>query len=168
RRARTGPSGELVPLDEQDRSLWDREEIAEGVALLSATLPHGKVGTYQLQAAVAAVHDEAPTAGATDWAQILELYGVLRRLSDNPMVTLNHTIALAMVQGPKRGLEELDRLAKDERIAGHYRLDAVRGHLLERAGEREAALVHFARAAEHTTSVAERDYLLTHAARLRG
>ena len=168
RDARTGPGGELVPLDEQDRARWDREEIAEGVALITATLPHGRVGPYQLQAAIAAVHDEAPTAAETDWLQILELYGVLRRLSDNPMVTLNHTIALAMVHGPKRGLEELDRLARDERIAGHYRLDAVRGHLLERAGDVEGALVHFARAAEHTTSLAERNYLLTHAAQLRG
>ncbi len=118
RAARTGPSGELIPLDQQDRTLWDRGAIAEGVALLTATLPRGSVGPYQLQAAIAAVHDEAASAEDTDWAQILGLYGLLQRMSDNPMVTLNHAIAMAMVHGPAAGLERLDALAEDPRIEG--------------------------------------------------
>jgi RNA polymerase sigma factor (sigma-70 family) len=165
RTARTGPGGELIPLDEQDRSRWDAAAIAEGVALISATLPRGAVGAYQLQAAIAAVHDEAASAEATDWPQILALYGVLLQMSDNPMVALNHAIAVAMVQGPAAGLARLDALAGDERLAGHHRLDAVRAHLLERAGDREAAREHYRRAAEHTTSAPERDYLLMKAAR---
>jgi RNA polymerase sigma factor (sigma-70 family) len=165
--ARTGPSGELVPLDEQDRALWDREAIAEGVALLSATLPRGSIGPYQLQAAVAAVHDEAPTVQDTDWAEILALYGLLQRMTDNPMVNLNHAIATAMVHGAAAGLERLDTLASDPRLDGRHRLDAVRGHLLERAGVRDGAVALFQRAAERTTSLAERSYLLTRAARLR-
>jgi RNA polymerase sigma factor (sigma-70 family) len=165
--ARTGPAGELVPLDEQDRRLWDRGAIAEGVALISETLPRGAVGPYQLQAAIAAVHDEAATAADTDWAEILGLYGLLQRMSDNPMVTLNHAIALAMVHGPPAGLERLDAIAADPRIAGHHRLDAVRGHLLERSGDRDGAVACFQRAADRTTSLPERDYLLTRGARLR-
>jgi len=165
--ARTGPAGELVPLDEQDRTLWDRGAIAEGVALISETLPRGAVGPYQLQAAIAAVHDEAATAEDTDWAEILGLYGLLQRMSDNPMVTLNHAIALAMVHGPPAGLERLDAIAADPRIAGHHRLDAVRAHLLERAGDRDGAVACFERAADRTTSLPERNYLLTRAARLR-
>jgi RNA polymerase sigma factor (sigma-70 family) len=167
RAARTGPAGELIPLDEQDRTLWDQTAISEGVALISASLSRGLVGPYQLQAAVAAVHDEAKSADATDWAQILALYGVLERISDNPMVTLNLAIAAAMVHGPAAGLERLDALAADPRLAGHHRLDAVRAHLLERAGDVEAAIGYFCRAAERTSSVAERNYLLTQAARLR-
>ncbi len=167
RLARTGPAGEIVPLDEQDRTLWDRGAIAEGVALISETLPRGAVGPHQLQAAIAAVHDEAATAAETDWAQILGLYGLLQRMSDNPMVTLNHAIAVAMVHGPSAGLERLDAIAADPRVAGHHRLDAVRAHLLERAGDRDGAVACFQRAAERTTSLAERNYLLTHAARLR-
>jgi RNA polymerase sigma factor (sigma-70 family) len=166
RAARTGPSGELIPLDQQDRTLWDKGAIAEGVALLTATLPRGAVGPYQLQAAIAAVHDEAASTEDTDWPQILGLYGLLQQMSDNPMVTLNHAIATAMVHGPAAGLERLDVLAKDPRLAGNHRLDAVRAHLLERAGDREGAIVHYRRAAERTTSVSERNYLLTHAARL--
>jgi RNA polymerase sigma factor (sigma-70 family) len=166
RAARTGPAGELIPLDQQDRTLWDRGAIAEGVALLGATLSRGAVGPYQLQAAIAAVHDEAPSAEETDWSEILALYGLLQRMSDNPMVALNEAIALAMVHGPAKGLERLDALASDPRLAGHHRLDAVRGHLLERAGDRAGAARCFARAAARTTSLAERDYLLTQAARL--
>ena len=166
RAARTGPAGELVPLDQQDRTIWDKGAITEGVALITATLSRGSVGPYQLQAAIAAVHDEAASAEDTDWAEILGLYGLLQRMSDNPMVTLNHAIAMAMVHGPAAGLERLDALARDPRIAGHHRLDAVRAHLLERAGDREAAIAHYRRAAERTTSTAERSYLLTHAARL--
>jgi predicted RNA polymerase sigma factor len=166
RAARTGPSGELVPLDEQDRALWDREAIAQGVALVTEVLPRGKVGPYQLQAAIAAVHDEAARAEDTDWAEILGLYGVLMRMSDNPMVALNHAIAFAMVHGPAAGLERVDALARDPRLADNHRLDAVRAHLLERCGDREGAVVHYRRAADRTTSTAERNYLLTHAARL--
>src|SRR5262249_11505271 len=140
RAARTGPDGELIPLAEQDRTLWDREAISEGVALISDTLSRGSIGTYQLQAAIAAVHDEAARAEDTDWPQILALYGLLKRMSDNPMVTLNHAIAAAMVHGPASGLKLLEALDADERLAGHYRLDAVRAHLHEMAGGAGAAL----------------------------
>ncbi len=167
RAARTGSAGELVPLDEQDRSRWDRASIDEGVALVSAALPRGAVGPYQLQAAIAALHDEAPSAEETDWPQILALYTLLLQMSDNPMVALNHAIALAMVEGPAAGLKRLDGLAADKRLEGHHRLDAVRAHLLERAGEPERAMAHYARAAARTASVSERDYLLLRAARLR-
>jgi RNA polymerase sigma factor (sigma-70 family) len=165
RPARTGPGGELVPLAEQDRSRWDRALVAEGVALLSAALPKGAVGEYQLQAAIAAVHDEAPTAEDTDWPQILALYGLLERMTDNPMVTLNRAVAAAMVDGPAAGLALLEGL--EAQLAGHHRLDAVRGHLLEMAGERDAAIARFRTAAGRTTSVAERDYLTMRAAKLR-
>jgi len=168
RAARTGPAGELIPLDEQDRGLWDRHAIAEGVALVTAALSRGSIGEYQLQAAIAAVHDEAARVEETDWPQILALYGVLMRMSGNPMVALNHAIATAMVDGPAAGLELLEALDADERLAGHHRLDAVRAHLLERAGEREAAIAHFRRAANRTTSLPERNYLLIQAARLTG
>jgi RNA polymerase sigma factor (sigma-70 family) len=164
--ARTGPGGELIPLDEQDRTLWDGRAIAEGVTLVSAALRQGSVGEYQLQAAIAAVHDEAPRAEDTDWPQILALYGVLKRMSDNPMVALNHAIAAAMVHGPTAGLELLAPLDADERLRGHHRLDAVRAHLLERAGDRAAAVSLYRAAAEKTTSVAERNYLMMRAARL--
>jgi len=165
RTARTGPMGELIPLDEQDRSRWDRYLIAEGVTLVSEALSGGP-GWYAVQAAIAAVHDEAPGAEDTDWPQILALYDVLKGISDNPMVALNHAIAVAMVHGPSTGLELLDALDRDRRMAGHYRLDAVRGHLLERAGDRAGALVHYRAAAERTASLPERNYLLTKAARL--
>jgi RNA polymerase sigma factor (sigma-70 family) len=166
RAARTGPNGELIPLDEQDRSRWNRELIAEGTALISKTLPAGAIGPYQIQAAVAAVHDEAARVEDTDWPQILALYGVLKRMSDNPMVALNHAIAAAMVQGPAAGLELLKGLDDDDRMSGHYRLDAVRGHLFEKAGDHERAIAHYRAAAERTTSIPERDYLTTKAARL--
>jgi RNA polymerase sigma factor (sigma-70 family) len=166
RPARTGPSGEIIPLDEQDRTLWDQQLIAEGVALISETLPKGEVGAYQLQAAIAALHDEAPRVEDTDWPQILALYNVLRGMSDNPMVELSYAIAAAMVHGPAAGLELLDTLEKDARIAGHYRLDGVRAHLLEKAGKRAEAIVYFRRAAERTMSIPERNYLMTKAARL--
>lgn len=166
RAARTGPAGELIPLDEQDRSLWNHAMIEEGVALVSSALPRGAVGPYQLQAAIAAVHDEAPRHEDTDWRQIAALYEVLLRLADNPMVALGHAIAVAMVEGPAAGLELLDALSGDARIAGHYRLDAARAHLLERAGDRERAIGLFRAAAERTMSVPERNYLLMKAARL--
>jgi RNA polymerase sigma factor (sigma-70 family) len=164
RPARTGPGGELVPLAEQDRSRWDRALIAEGVALVSAALPRGAVGEYQLQAAIAAVHDEAESADDTDWPQILALYGLLERMTGNPIVALNRAVAAAMVEGPAAGLALLEAL--DERLAGHHRLDAVRAHLLEMDGDREAAIAHYRTAAGRTTSLAERQYLLTRAARL--
>jgi RNA polymerase sigma factor (sigma-70 family) len=166
RAARTGPTGELIPLDEQDRTLWDGAAIAEGVALVSETLSRGAIGSYQLQAAIAALHDEAPRVEDTDWPQILALYGLLERMSDNPMVTLNRAIAAAMVHGPKAGLELLKAIDADERLAGHHRLDAVRGHFFEMAGDHEAAIAHYRTAASKTSSIPERDYLITKAARL--
>ncbi|MCU1258765.1 MAG: polymerase sigma-70 factor, subfamily protein [Bryobacterales bacterium] len=166
RLARTSDGGELIPLTQQDRALWDRQQIAEGVALLSATLPKGSVGPYQLQAAIAAVHDETARAEDTDWPQILALYDLLKRMSDNPMVTLNHAIAAAMVHGATKGLELLDALKGDARLADHHRLDAVRAHLLELAGDREGAIRHYRAAAGKTGSLPERNYLLTQAARL--
>jgi len=168
RAARTGPNGELVPLDEQDRSLWNRSLIDEGVALVSRALSGGAVGSYQLQAAIAAVHDTASSTEATDWSEILALYGLLERMADNPMVSLNRAIAAAMVDGPAVGLELLRMLDGDSRIAGHYRLDAVRGHLYEKSGNRERAIAHYRAAAERTASIPERNYLLTKAARLSG
>jgi RNA polymerase sigma factor (sigma-70 family) len=166
RAARTGASGELIPLDEQDRTLWDKQLIAEGVALVTDALSKGAVGAYQLQAAIAAVHDESARAEDTDWPQILALYDLLRRMADNPMVSLNRAIAAAMVHGPATGLELIDALDADARLRGHYRLDAVRGHLYERSGDRARAVAHYRAAAERTTSLPERDYLTTKAARL--
>ncbi|HET9626781.1 MAG TPA: DUF6596 domain-containing protein [Kofleriaceae bacterium] len=166
RPARTGPAGELIPLDEQDRGAWDRAAIAEGVALISDALPRGAVGAYQLQAAIAAVHDEAARADATDWPQIVALYEVLLRLADNPMVRLNHAVAVAMVRGPAAGLALLAALDDDPRIAGHYRLAAVRGHLHERAGDLAAAIASYRTAASRTTSVPERNFLIDRIARV--
>jgi RNA polymerase sigma factor (sigma-70 family) len=163
RSARTGPGGELIPLDEQDRALWDRQAIAEGVAVASAALSKGAMGEYQVQAAIAAVHDEAPRAEDTDWGQIAALYGILMRLSDNPMITLNHAIARAMVDGPEAGLALLVPLENDPRLTGNHRLDAVRAHLLERAGQQDRAVELYRRAASATTSIPERKYLLTKA-----
>jgi RNA polymerase sigma factor (sigma-70 family) len=166
RRARTGDGGELIPLFRQDRTLWDRQQIAEGVALLSGTLPKGAVGPYQLQAAIAAVHDEAARAEDTDWPQILALYDLLKRMSDNPMVALNRAIAAAMVHGATKGLELLDALKDDPRVAEHHRLDAVQAHLLELAGDHNGAVRHYRAAAARTGSFPERNYLLAQAARL--
>ncbi len=167
RAARTGPDGELIPLTKQDRTLWDQKEVSEGVALITATLSKGSIGAYQLQAAIAAVHDEAVRAEDTDWPQILALYDLLKRMADNPMVMLNHAIAAAMVHGPSAGLELLNALDADGRLTGHHRLDAVRAHLLELAGDHQAAITHYRTAAGRTTSLPERNYLMTQAARLR-
>jgi RNA polymerase sigma factor (sigma-70 family) len=167
RTARTGPEGELIALTQQDRSLWDQKEISEGIALLTATLPKRSVSSYQLQAAIAAVHDEAARAADTDWPQILALYDLLKRMSDNPMVMLSHAIAVAMVHGPSAGLELLNALDADGRLTGHHRLDAVRAHLLEMAGDHQAAIAYYRTAASRTTSLPERNYLITQAARLR-
>ncbi len=166
RAARTGPNGELIPLDEQDRTRWDSRAIAEGVALTSMALSRGSIGEYQLQAAIAAVHDEAARTEDTDWPQIVALYEILKRMADNPMVALNHAIASAMVDGPKAGLALLAPLQGDERLRGNHRLDAVRAHLLERSGEHDAAVEMYRQAALKTTSVPERDYLMMKAARL--
>jgi predicted RNA polymerase sigma factor len=164
--ARTGQHGELIPLDEQDRTRWNHALIGEGVALVARGLAGGVAGPYLLQAAVAAAHDSAARAEETDWRQILTLYETMMRIADNPMVALNHAIASAMVHGPTRGLDLLAALDADVRIAGHYRLDAVRGHLYERSGDRERAIAHYRAAAERTSSIPERDYLLLKAARL--
>lgn len=168
RAARTGVDGELIPLDRQDRSLWDRQEIAEGGALLTDALSRAAVGPYQLQAAIAAVHDEAAQAGDTDWPQILALYELLLHMSSNPMVALNRAIAAAMVHGPARGLELLRELDSEPHLAGHYRLHAVRAHLLEMAGDTKAAIADYRIAANRTASTPERDYLIAQAVRLAG
>jgi predicted RNA polymerase sigma factor len=165
RPARTGADGELVPLATQDRTLWDQALIAEGVALLDNAMGKGPVGEYRLQAAIAALHDQAPTADDTDWPQILALYGLLEEITGNPIVTLNRAVAAAMAEGPSAGLALLDEV--DERLAGHYRLAAVRAHLLEMAGEKEGALEHYRAAAGRTTNLTERRYLTTQAARLK-
>jgi RNA polymerase sigma factor (sigma-70 family) len=164
RDARTGPHGELVPLDEQDRDRWDKAAIEEGAALVVDALSKGRPGPYQLRAAIAAVHDEAPTAEATDWPEILGLYDVLVRLVPGPVERLNRAVAVAMVHGPRAGLAELDALAGE--FTGH-RLDAARGHLLERAGDLEAARAAYESAASRTLSHPEQHYLHARAARLR-
>jgi RNA polymerase sigma factor (sigma-70 family) len=166
RPARTGPDGELIPLAEQDRALWDHRAISEGVGLISDALSRGVIGAYQLQAAIAAVHDEAARAEDTDWPQILALYDLLERRSDNPMVTLNRAIAAAMVHGPAVGLEQLAALEADGRLSGHHRLFAVRAHLFEMNGNRQAAVDNYRAAAGRTASIPEQRYLLTRAARL--
>ncbi|MGY0006781.1 RNA polymerase sigma factor [Micromonospora sp. I033] len=166
RAARTGPGGELVPLAEQDRTRWDRAEIDEGVALVTEALTWSAPGPYQVQAAIAAVHAEAPTAADTDWRQIVALYRVLARLAPNPMVTLNQAAAVAMVDGPRAGLALLAPLDADERTAGHHRLAAVRAHLLELAGDRAGARTAYLAAARATTSLPEQHYLEVRAARL--
>jgi predicted RNA polymerase sigma factor len=166
RAARTGPGGALIPLAEQDRALWDGAQIAEGVALLGATLPRATLGPYQVQAAIAAIHDEAPSAAATDWPQILALYRLLERLAPGPIVTLNRAVALAMVEGPQAGLALLAILDAGGQLTGHHRLDAVRAHLHELAGDPAAALVAYRAAARRTTSLPEQRYLESRAARL--
>ena len=166
RSARTLPDGGLVPLAEQDRSRWDAAMIQEGIDLIASTLPLGAIGPYQLQASIAAIHDEAARAGDTDWPQILTLYRLLAQVAPNPMITLNHAVAAAMVNGPASGLRMLDALDDDERIAGHHRLEAVRGHLLEMAGEHDAARAAYRLAARRTSSLPERRYLEDRAARL--
>jgi RNA polymerase sigma factor (sigma-70 family) len=168
RPARVRPDGALVPLAEQDRSLWNKEAISEGVALISDALARAPLGEYQLQAAIAAVHCEAAHPDDTDWPQILALYELLEGVvaDPNPVITLNHAVAVAMVRGPKAGLAMLAALDVDGRLAGHYRLDAVRGHLLEMAGDTDAARASYRSAARRTTSLPERRYLETRAAAL--
>ena len=166
RPARTTDDGGLVPLAEQDRARWDRDAIREGVALVSDALARFRIGPYQLQAAIAAVHDEAARAEDTDWPQIVKLYELLEQVAPNPMVTLNHAVAVAMVDGPGAGLALLAPLDDDDRVAGHHRLASVRAHLLEMAGDEDAARASYRRAARSTTSLPERRYLEERAARL--
>ncbi|WP_054813650.1 RNA polymerase sigma factor [Nocardia arizonensis] len=165
RAARTGPHGELVPLAEQDRRLWNRALITEGIRLTTATLARGLTGPYQVQAAIAAVHAQALRPQDTDWASILRLYEVLERLAGTPLVTLNRSVALAMVEGPAAGLALTDTVEPD--LAGSHRLAAVRGHLYEMAGDNPAAVAAYTAAAARTTSTPERDYLTIRAAQLR-
>jgi RNA polymerase sigma factor (sigma-70 family) len=164
--ARTSPDGSLVPLPEQRRDLWNASQIEEGVALVTRTLGKGPVGPYQLQAAIAAVHDEAASPEATDWPQILVLYEVLEHVSPSPIVTLNRAVAVGMVHGPRAGLAVLGSLDGDARMAQTHRLDAVRGHLLELAGDGAGARESYLRAARRTASVPEQRYLTLRAARL--
>ncbi|MFD8563710.1 RNA polymerase sigma factor [Streptosporangium canum] len=166
RAARTGPHGTPIPLAEQDRSRWDGDAVAEGVALITATLAKGAVGPYQLQAAIAALHDEAASAEETDWPQILALYGLLERMSDNPMISLNRAVAAAMVHGAATGLDMLRALGTDGRLAGHHRFHTARAHLLEMGGDPQAAVDDYRVAASRTMSVPEREYLTARAARL--
>ena len=165
RPARSGPGGELIPLAEQDRGRWDGALIAEGVALISGVLGAGHAGEYQLQAAIAAIHDRAPSHAATDWPQILALYGLLETMTANPMVTLNRAVATAMVSGPMAGLAMLDGLGV--RLGDHHRLHSVRAHLFELAGDLEAAAVEYREAAARAGNLRERHYLAIQAGRLR-
>ncbi|MFC0435496.1 RNA polymerase sigma factor [Kutzneria buriramensis] len=157
RPARTLADGTLVPLAEQDRTLWDRAAIAEGTALITDALATATIGPYQLQAAIAAVHDEATEAEDTDWTQILGLFELLNAAAPGPMVTLNRIVAVAMVRGPRTALAEL--AAAEPALGGHYRVDAVRAHLLDLAGDHEAARAHYESAARRTLSLPEQQYL---------
>jgi RNA polymerase sigma factor (sigma-70 family) len=166
RAARTSSEGELIPLTQQDRTLWKGSQIAEGIALLSSVLPKRMLGRYQLQAAIAALHDEAARAEDTDWPQILLLYELLLQMADDPSVRLNHAIATAMVHGPEKGLKLLDALATDPRLMHQQRIDAARGHMLEMAGDLDGAAAQDRIAAAKTANLAERNYLLARAADL--
>ena len=167
RATRVRADGALVPLAEQDRAGWDRDLIKEGTELVERMMATAPLGPYLLQAAIAAVHAEAQSTEDTDWRQVLVLYGILDRIAPNPMVTLNRAVATAMVHGPRAGLDLLDELARDRRVAGHHRLDAVRAHLLELAGDLEQAYEHYRLAARRTVSLPERRYLDGKAGALR-
>ena len=166
RAARTSSSGDAIPLDEQDRSLWDAKAIDEGVALVTNAMSKAAIGPYQLQAAIAAIHDESKSADATDWAQIFALYGLLEKMSDNPMVSLNRTVAQAKVHGAASALARLKELERDPRLAESHRVDAVRAHLLEMAGDHAGAMAAYRASASRTTNIPEQKYLLARAARL--
>ncbi|MFI9504057.1 RNA polymerase sigma factor [Nocardia sp. NPDC052566] len=159
RAARTGPDGTLIPLAEQDRNRWDATLIEEGAALITAAMATSPLGPYQLQAATAALHVQAPRAEDTDWGQIRILYEILGRIAPNPVVTLNYAVAVAMTSGPRTGLELLEGLDGDPRMARHHRLYAVRAHLQELAGDNAAARTNYQLAARHTTSLPEQRYL---------
>jgi RNA polymerase sigma factor (sigma-70 family) len=166
RPARTRADGGLIPLAEQDRTRWDAAAIGEGTRLISATLATAAIGPYQLQAAIAAVHDEARRPADTDWRQILGLYDLLATMAPGPMVTLSRIVALAMVDGPRAGLDRLDEAARDPALRDHHRLDAVRAHLLDLAGDRAAARAAYEVAARRTLNRPERLYLESQATRL--
>ncbi|GIH28395.1 RNA polymerase sigma24 factor [Acrocarpospora phusangensis] len=166
RSARTGPHGTPIPLADQDRTKWDSQAITEGVDLITATLAKGAVGPYQLQAAIAALHDEAATPDQTDWPQILALYGLLEHMSDNPMVSLNRAVAAAMAHGPTTGLDMLKTLDADGRLTGHHRFHTARAHLREMSGDIPGAIEDYRLAATRTTNIPERDYLTSRAAHL--
>lgn len=166
RAARTTASGRMIALDEQDRSLWNRTDIDEGLAILRRTLPGRPPSPYLLQAAIAALHAEAPSTDETEWPEILALYKLLEQVTGNPVVTLNRAVAEAMVHGPAAGLALVDRLAAESLPPDHHRLLAVRAHLLERAGQPAQARDAYRHAAQRTLSTAERDYLLSRARRL--
>jgi RNA polymerase sigma factor (sigma-70 family) len=166
RHARTTANGELVPLADQDRTLWDADKIAEGVALITEALPRGTPGPYQLQAAIAAIHDEAQSAEETDWPQIKALYELLLQLSDNPVIALNHAVAVAMADGPTSGLQQLETLATDKQLAEDHRLYAVRAHLLEMSGETTAACEAYRAAARRARNLPQQRYLIGRATRL--
>jgi predicted RNA polymerase sigma factor len=165
RPARTRPDGALVPLAEQDRGRWEAKAIAEGVALITETLARAPIGPYQVQAAIAAVHDEAARAEDTDWRQILRLYDLLRRIAPGPMVTLSRIVAIGMVHGPRAGLTELAAAESDPALVGHHRVHALRAHLLDLAGDQETARAYYRLAACRTLSIPERRYLESCAAR---
>jgi len=166
RAARTTAAGDLVPLDEQDRTAWDRALIDEGTELVSAALAGPTLGPYQLQAAIAATHADAATAKETNWPQVHALYLILERIAPNPVVTLNRAVALAETEGPQAGLALLATLDSDERMAAHHRLLSVRAHLLEQTGDLPGAYEHYRRAAKSTASLAEQRYLEARAGRL--
>lgn len=166
RQARTRPDGALVPLAEQDRTMWNADAIDEGIALITHTMATAPLGPYQVQAAIAAVHSEAAHADDTDWPQVLALYDVLERIAPNPMATLNRAVAVAMVHGPRQALELLATLDGDDRVAGHHRVHAVRAHLLEMAGDAVGARRGYRTAARLTSSIPEQRYLEAKAARL--
>jgi predicted RNA polymerase sigma factor len=166
RHARSTANGELVPLADQDRALWDADKIAEGVALITAALPRGTAGPYQLQAAIAAIHDEAPSVEETDWPQIKALYEVLLQISDNPVIALNHAVAVGMADGPVSGLQRLETLATDKQLAEDHRLYAVRAHLLELSGETAAAREAYRAAARRARNLPQQRYLIGRATQL--
>ncbi|SDX70465.1 RNA polymerase sigma factor, sigma-70 family [Amycolatopsis xylanica] len=166
RPARLSPDGSLVPMESQDRALWDKALIAEGTALLTKVLPRRNPGPYQIQAAIAALHDEAPSAAETDWPQILALYEILLRLSDNPVVALNHAVAVTMVRGPADGLKLLQTLENDSRLTSDHRLHATRAHLLEMSGDTASARACYETAATLSANLAQQRYLRIRAARL--
>jgi predicted RNA polymerase sigma factor len=168
RAARTNADGSIVPLAEQQRDLWNAGQVEEGVAVLTRTLGTAPIGPYQLQAAIAAVHDEVRSDEETDWPQILALYEVLEQVSPGPVVTLNRAVAVAMVHGPRAGLAVLGTLDADDRMAHNHRLEAVRGHLLELAGDTVGARASYRRAAKMTASLPEQQHLAMQAARLAG
>ena len=165
RATRTDEAGALVPLKDQDRERWDQGMIKEGVAKVEHALATQAIGPYQLQAAIAALHAEAPTADATDWPQILSLYTLLERLAPNPVFALNRAVAVAMVHGPEAGLQAIAVIESDERMAGHHRIESVRAHMLELAGDQTAAAAAYRAAARLTTSLPERRYLESRATR---